>query len=128
MQLTAKLIQLFPIQKGTGKIGELIKQDIIVETEVQYPKKICISILGDKINEWQLHIGNLFDIESRKYNCKWFTDIKAWQIEVAGTSTQNNPDISNNTDEFSPMVSMLFFLFKKHLLCTFTAHINTTFV
>ena len=51
MQLTAKLTQLLPIQTGTGKNGEWKKQDIIVESDGQYPKKVCISIWGDKINE-----------------------------------------------------------------------------
>ena len=93
MQLTAKLTQLLPIQTGTGKNGEWKKQDIIIETDGQYPKKICISIWGDKINEGQFQIGNLlkidFDIESREYNSKWYTDIKAWKIEVVDTSAQN---------------------------------------
>jgi hypothetical protein len=114
MQLTAKLIQLLPIQTGTGKNGIWKKQEIIVESEEQYPKKICISIWGDKINEGELQIGNLlkidFDIESREYNSKWYTDIKAWKIEIANTSTQNTPDnvvnmdnfISNNEDDVLP--------------------------
>ena len=106
MQLTAKLTQLLPIQTGTGKNGEWKKQDIIVETDGQYPKKVCISIWGDKINEGQLQIGNFlqidFDIESREYNNKWYTDIKAWKIEVANTSTQNTPDNTANTDNFIP--------------------------
>jgi hypothetical protein len=101
MQLTAKLSQLLPIQTGTGKNGDWKKQDIIVETDGQYPKKVCITIWGDKINEGQLQIGNLlqidFDIESREYNNKWYTDIKAWKIELAVTSTQKTPDNEVNT-------------------------------
>ena len=101
MQLTAKLTQLLPIQTGTGKNGEWKKQDIIVETEGQYPKKICISIWGDKINEGQLQIGTLlqidFDIESREYNSRWYTDIKAWKIEVAGVGSNKTPDNTRNT-------------------------------
>lgn len=106
MQLTAKLTQLLPIQTGTGKNGEWKKQEIIVETDGQYPKKVCISIWGDKINEGQLQIGNLlkidFDIESREYNSKWYTDIKAWKIEVADTGAQNIPDNTVNSDDFIP--------------------------
>ena len=101
MQLSAKLTQLIPIQAGIGKNGDWKKKDIIVETDGQYPKKVCISIWGDKINEGQLQIGNLlqidFDIESREYNNKWYTDIKAWKIELAGTSTQKTPDNEINT-------------------------------
>lgn len=54
MQLTANLLQLLPMQTGTGKNGEWKKQDIIFETDGQYPKKVCISIFGDKINQGQL--------------------------------------------------------------------------
>lgn len=87
MQLTAKLIQLQPLQTGTGKNGQWKKQDIIVETEGQYPKKVCISIWGDKINESVLKPGTLlkidFDVESREYNGRWYTDVKAWKVEPA---------------------------------------------
>ena len=97
MQLTAKLTQLLPIQTGTGKNGEWKKQDIIVETDGQYPKKVCISIWGDKINESQLQISNElkidFDIESREFNGKWYTDIKAWKIELASSGSQTNSNV-----------------------------------
>ena len=38
MQLTAKLAAILPQQSGTGKNGVWKKQDIVVETEGQYPK------------------------------------------------------------------------------------------
>lgn len=86
MQLTAKLVQILPLQSGTGRNGEWKKQDIIVETEGQYPKKVSISIWGDKINESVLQIGNVldisFEVESREYNGRWYTDVRAWKIEL----------------------------------------------
>ncbi len=95
MQLTAKLVQLLPLQTGTGKNGQWKKQDIIVETEGQFPKKVCISIWGDKINESQLKLNTQlnisFDVESREYNGKWYTDVKAWKIEPAGAGTVDKP-------------------------------------
>jgi len=100
MQLTAKLIQLLPLQTGTGSNGEWRKQDIIVETEGEYTKKICISIWGERINEEQLQVGNIlvidFDAESREYSGRWYTDLKAWKITVKGinnTEAQNNKDL-----------------------------------
>lgn len=114
MQLTAKLTQVLPIQTGNGINGQWKKQDIIVETDGQYPKKVCISIWGEKINEAQLQIGNLlkidFDIESREYNNKWYTDIKAWKIDVLDTRAQNatnNPVdnaafVTNSEDDVLP--------------------------
>lgn len=87
MQLTAKLIQLLPLQSGVSKNGEWKKQDIIVETDGQYPKKVCISIWGNKAGEDILQIGNVldisFDVESREYNGRWYTDIKAWKVDLA---------------------------------------------
>lgn len=95
MQLIAKLTQLLPLQTGTGKNGEWKKQDIIVETEGQYPKKLCISIWGDKIDAKQLQTGNMlkidFDLESREFNGKWYTDVKAWKIEVVKSEEPFSP-------------------------------------
>jgi hypothetical protein len=92
MQLTAKLIQVLPLQTGAGKNGQWKKQDIIVETEATYPKKICVSVWGDKIDASQLQTGNQlkidFDVESREYNGRWYTDVKAWKIELAGSAAQ----------------------------------------
>jgi hypothetical protein len=94
MQLTAKLTQLLPLQSGTGKNGEWKKQDIILETAGKFPKKVCVSIWGDKIDPQLLKVGNElridFDIESREYNGRWYTDVKAWKVEpVSGSSMQN---------------------------------------
>ena len=100
MQLTAKLIQLLPLQTGTGKNGQWKKQDIIVETETTYPKKICVSVWGDKIDANLLQPGNQlkidFDVESREYNGRWYTDVKAWKIETVGpaaTASADEPSI-----------------------------------
>ena len=93
MNYTAKLVQVLPLQKGAGKNGEWKKQDIIVETEGQYPKKVCVSFWGDKINEPQLRIGAQlkidFDVESREYNGRWYTDVKAWKVEAADGAEGN---------------------------------------
>ena len=87
MQLTAKLVQILPLQTGNGKNGQWKKQDIIVETEGQYPKKVCVSVWGDKINEKLLVAGTMlsisFDVESREYNGRLYTDVKAWKVEAA---------------------------------------------
>ena len=112
MQITAKIIQLLPLQTGIGKNGEWKKQDVIVETDGQYPKKICLSVWGDKIKEEILQVGsNLqfsLEIESREYNGKWYTDVKAWKVEGvslnSATPVIESPglkadDISNDESE-----------------------------
>jgi hypothetical protein len=94
MQLTAKLLTLLPLQTGKGKNGDWKKQDLIVETGENYPKKICISVWGDKINPSVLVVGNVlkidFDVESREYNGRWYTDVKAWKIEIISDGKIHN--------------------------------------
>ena len=108
MQLIAKLFQILPIQTGTGKNGEWKKQDIIVETDGQFAKKICISIWGDKINESILKVGNNlkidFDIESREYNGKWYTDVKAWKVEMAGGMQEMNNQLPSDFGNRIPII------------------------
>lgn len=105
MQISAKLIQILPLQSGTGKNGEWKKQDIIVETQEQYPKKICVSVWGDKIPSQPMMLGeNLlidFDIESREYNGRWYTDVKAWKIQMSSEkkSLENNQKNAVNDSE-----------------------------
>jgi hypothetical protein len=103
MQITAKLIQLLPLQTGVSKNGEWKKQDIIVETDGQYPKKICVAIWGDKIQSAQLAVGNRltvdFDIESREFNGRWYTDVKAWKVESANAA--DKPASSPITNDYN---------------------------
>ena len=109
MQLTAKLTQLLPIQTGTGKNGEWKKQDIIVNTahpRAFFKKLICVSIWDNDINDTLLQIGNQliidFEIESREFNGKWYTNLKATKIEVSETSSKSNSNNGVNTDSVIP--------------------------
>jgi hypothetical protein len=61
MQINAKLHQLLPIQTAIGKNRDWKKLDILLETEGQYSKKICVSNWGAKSNEWP--IANRLGIE-----------------------------------------------------------------
>lgn len=94
MEIIGRVLQVLPEQGGEGKNGPWKKQDFVLETEGQYPKKICISVWGDKINPQLMKEGNSlnvsFDVESREYNGRWYTDVKAWKLEPAGESTGNS--------------------------------------
>jgi len=105
MQFTGKLVQVLPAQTGQGKNGEWRKQEIVLETDGQYPKKVCVSVWGDKMSHLTLSPGEMltvdFDIESREYNGKWYTDVKAWKVTTAtaadraSSSTQQPPQQYN---------------------------------
>lgn len=94
MDINGRVIQVLPEQSGEGKNGIWKKQDFVLETESQYPKKICFTVWGDKINPQLMQEGNQlnvsFDVESREYNGRWYTDVKAWKIEPAGDGQSND--------------------------------------
>lgn len=91
LEIKGKIIAVLPIQTGEGKNGTWKSQDYVLETSDQYPKKICFNLFGDKIDQFQVKIEQevtvFFDIESREYNGRWYTSIRAWKVDAATTET-----------------------------------------
>ena len=85
LQITGKVTQILPEQSGEGKNGPWRKQEFILETQGNYPKQICIVQWGDNIDQSGVREGETItahiDIQSREYNGRWYTDVKAWRIE-----------------------------------------------
>jgi len=97
MELTGKIIKILPLQSGKSAKGEWQKQDFIIETQSQYPKKICISAWNSKFDlnsHLETFVKVSIDIESREYNERWYTDVKAWKIEPM-EQTKNASDIAS---------------------------------
>jgi hypothetical protein len=92
MEVKGKVIQLLAPQTGQGKKGTWRKQEFILETQSQYPKKVCLSMWGDKIDQFRVQTGDTViasvELESREYNNRWYTEARAWKIvkESAGQS------------------------------------------
>lgn len=84
MEIVGKLVKKLPVQTGTSAKGQWSKQDVVIETYGEYPKKVCITFWGDKIDVSKIepNIPYVFDIdiESREYNDKWFSDIKCFKM------------------------------------------------
>lgn len=91
LEISGKVIQILPLQSGQGKVNEWRKQDFILETQTTYPKKVCISLWGDRIDQARITEGEVitasFDVESREYNGRWYTDLRAWKV-VKGDAVQ----------------------------------------
>jgi hypothetical protein len=90
MEITGKIIAVLTAQTGEGKNGPWRSQDYILETMDQYPKKVCFNLFGAKIDQYPVAIDDQvtvsFDIESREWNGRWFTSIRAWKVEKAAVS------------------------------------------
>jgi hypothetical protein len=86
LTITGKVQTVLPEQSGQGKKGVWVKQDFVIVTADQYPKTICFTAWGDlsdiagNLQEGE-EITVSFNPESREYNGKWYTELKAWKIE-----------------------------------------------
>lgn len=91
MEITGKIIELLPAQTGQSARGEWKRQDFIIETQEQYPKKICIGNFNDKVDLGAMGVGTSVivsvNIESREYNGRWYTSINAWKMATAGSAS-----------------------------------------
>jgi len=109
MEISGKIIAVLPQATGQGKNGAWRSQDYVLETADQYPRKVCFNLFNDKIDKFPIAIDDTvtvsFDIESREYNGRWFTSVKAWKVEKAAINApQATPQpISNTvTQSYSP--------------------------
>src|SRR6478609_2724694 len=85
MEITGTVVSLLPLQTGQGKNGVWKKQEFIMETPGQFPKKVCLSLWGEKADENRISVGERItasiNIESREYNGRWYTDVRAWKVQ-----------------------------------------------
>lgn len=104
MEITGKIVQILPKVTGTGKSGNnWQKQEFIIEQPGTYPKKVMVALWGDKIDQFNLQNGEevtaSVDVESREYNGRWYTDVKAWNVQkksaaASGASGAPAPQLS----------------------------------
>ena len=94
MEIEGKVLQLQPVQNITSQKGPMKKLEFVIETESKFPKKICFSLWNDKIDLLIAKTGDnvkvSFDLESREYNGRWYTEAKAWKVENLVTSLSDD--------------------------------------
>jgi hypothetical protein len=86
MELSGKIIAVLPLAEGTGKNGnQWYKQEYVLETPGQYPKKVCFSLWNSKIDEANIEeedeVTVSIEVESREYNGRWYTEVKGWKVQ-----------------------------------------------
>lgn len=85
LNISGIVLNILPLQSGTSKAGnQWQKQDFILETGGQYPRKVCVCLFGDNVDKFPLQVGQSVtasvDIESREFNARWYTDVRAWNV------------------------------------------------
>lgn len=105
------LRKILPPLTGTGTNGTWSKQEFIIETFGEYPKKICFELWNEKTTQVTvLPIGTAikvsFSPESREYNDRWYTTLRVYNVTTnVGITTQTTQPApqpamqSNNTPQ-----------------------------
>jgi len=106
MEITGKVIKILQASTGNSQRGEWRRQDFIIETQEQYPKKVCLSNWNNKVDLENTAIGTVvkasINIESREYNEKWYTDVRVWKMEAAGAPQNTNNDFTPPVGDIPP--------------------------
>lgn len=87
MEVIGKVVQLGTLVEGNSPRGPWKKQELIIETIEQYPKKICLICWNERVNEANsFFVGQTvraqIRIESREFNGKWYTDVTAFRLDL----------------------------------------------
>lgn len=74
-----------PLQQGTSKAGNpWKKKEWVLETIGQYPRKVKFDVFGDRVDTLHFELGQSYvvsvDVESREFNGRWYTDLKAFAV------------------------------------------------
>lgn len=85
MEIQGKIIAVLPTRSGTSARGtQWSSQTSVIETQEQYPKKLAFDVINDKIDQFNIQVGEFltvqFDINAREYNGRWFNSINAWNV------------------------------------------------
>lgn len=85
LNISGIVLNILPLQSGTSKAGNpWQKQDFILDAQGHYPRKVCVCLFGDNVEKFPLQVGQSVtasvDIESREFNGRWYTDVRAWNV------------------------------------------------
>ena len=87
MEFEGIVFKKLPATSGTSARGEWHRQDVVFEVVSQspYPRKACVTFFNKQDEVARLVVGAKyivsFDIESREFKERWYTDLRAWKVE-----------------------------------------------
>ncbi len=85
MEFEGVVFKKLPELSGTSARGTWKKQDVVFEIPSEFSRKICVTFFGDRAEDAaSLKEGDAVqvsvNVESREYNGKWYTDVRAWKV------------------------------------------------
>ena len=99
MELEGRIARKLNVQTGTSARGAWSKQEFILENqEGNFPTQVCMNVWGDDkvkdLDKYQVgdRVKVSFNLSSREYNGRWYTDVRAWRIEPASNNGYSQAD------------------------------------
>ncbi len=80
MELEGTIIFDLPLQEGVSKAGRpWKKKEWVLETPGMYPRRVKFHVFGDRVDMLNFEVGKsyavTFELESREFNGRWYTDV-----------------------------------------------------
>ena len=93
MEFEGKVIEILPPVSGQSARGTWERQTVVFEQpNKQYGKEIAVTFMNKAQEVATLRVGESytvsFDIESRKYQDRWYTDVRAWRVQPLQPAAQ----------------------------------------
>ena len=90
MEFEGTVYKILPLTKGTSARGEWQRQDVVFDMpDGNFSRKICVTFFNRPDDVARLREGAAYtvsvNIESREYNGRWYTDIRAWRLQPKQT-------------------------------------------
>lgn len=95
MEITGKVRQILPEQRFAGRNGEVVRYGFVIDTLGQYSHAVCFNVLG--VDRWSKLSPNIqvgadiqvsFDVSSREWSGRWFTQCDAYRVSVVNSGVQ----------------------------------------
>ena len=117
MEFEGIVYKILPPSSGTSSRGDWQRQDVVFEMPQEYSRKICVTFFNRPSDVALLKLGAMYDVsvnvESREYNGRWYTDVRAWRLkpkdstakdrvdsaDIAPMPTQPDPVSSSDSDD-----------------------------
>lgn len=85
MEFEGTVFAILPLVKGQSARGEWMKQEVVFELPGEFSRKVCVGFWGDRAQDaGGLKPGEVIavsaNVESREYNGRWFTEVRAWKM------------------------------------------------
>ena len=96
MDFEGKVMQILPAVTGQSARGTWERQTVVFEQpNKQYGKELAVTFMNKGQEVASLRVGESylvsFDIESRNYQGRWYTDVRAWRVQPLQAAAASAP-------------------------------------